>query len=61
MTAIPLYVAPEHKAVRDALSPKDRARVDQIKSMPVEDVGVMMAEAILASYRHILAVREQAR
>lgn len=61
MNATPLYIAPEHAAVRDALSPEDRARVDQVKAMPVEDIGVMMAEAILASYRHILAVREQAQ
>lgn len=60
MNATPLYIAPEHKAVHDALSPEDRARVDQVKAMPTEDIGVMMANAILASYRHIMAVREQA-
>lgn len=53
MTAVPLYIAPEHAAVRDAciergqLRPQDRADIERIKAMPLEDVGAMMAESVL--------------
>lgn len=63
MTATPIYIAPEHAAVRDAcidrgqLRPQDRADIEHIKTMPIEEVGTMLVESVLASYRHMLAVR----
>ena len=63
MSATPIYIAPEHTAVRDAcvergqLRPQDRADIERIKAMPIEDVGTMLVESVLASYRHMLAVR----
>jgi len=63
MNATPIYIAPEHAAVRDAciergqLRPQDRADIERIKGMPIEEVGTMLVESVLASYRHMLAVR----
>jgi len=63
VSATPIYIAPEHTAVRDAcvergqLRPQDRADIERIKAMPIEDVGTMLVESVLASYRHMLAVR----
>lgn len=53
MNATPIYIAPEHAAVRDAcierglIRPKDRADIERVKTMPLEDVGVLMAESAL--------------
>lgn len=53
MSATPIYIAPEHTAVRDAciergqLRPQDRADIEHIKTMPLEDVSAMMAESTL--------------
>lgn len=63
MNATPIYIAPEHAAVRDAciergqLRPEDREAVERIKAMALRDYSELLVESILASYRHILAVR----
>lgn len=55
ISAKPIQIAREHKPVCDAcverglIRPEDRADIERVKGMPLEDVGVLMAESILRS------------